>query len=86
MRTFIVTCPDPDCDCEMDVNIEDTDLADTELGHIVTCADCQTETEYVYDAELDDLVPTDEEDDEDDEDEEDTPLVDDDDEGEEKLA
>ena len=37
-----------------------TDLADTELGHLVTCADCQTETEYVYDAELDDLVPADE--------------------------
>lgn len=77
MRTFTVECPE--CDCEMDVDIEEADLADTELGHIVTCADCQTETEYVYDAELDDLVPTDEDD------EDDTPLVDDD-EGEDELA
>ena len=80
MRTFIVECPE--CDCEMDVDINEADLADTELGHIVTCADCQTETEYVYDADLDDLVPADEEDDED---EDDTPLVDDD-EGEDELA
>ena len=60
MRTFIIECPE--CDCEMDVDIEEADLADTELGHIVTCADCQTETEYVYDADLDDLVPADEDD------------------------
>ena len=62
MRTFTVECPNPDCDCEMDVDIEETDLADTELGHIVTCADCQTETEFVYDADLDELVPADEDD------------------------
>ena len=61
MRTFTVECPE--CDCEIDVDIEETDLADTELGHIVTCPelDCQTETEYVYDPDLDDLVPADEE-------------------------
>jgi len=46
----------------MDVDIEEADLADTELGHIVTCADCQTETEYVYDAVFDELVPADEDD------------------------
>jgi hypothetical protein len=67
----------------MDVDIEEADLADTEVGHLVTCADCQTETEYVYDVDLDDLVPADEDDE--DEEDDDTPLVDDD-EGEEELA
>jgi hypothetical protein len=54
MRTFEVECPE--CDCEMDVDIEESDLADTDLGHLVTCADCQAETEYVYDADFDELV------------------------------
>ena len=64
MRTFTVACPA--CDCDLDVEIEDADLLDTELGHLVTCADCQMETEYVYDADLDDLLPADEEDEDDD--------------------
>jgi hypothetical protein len=66
MRIFTVTCPE--CDCDMNVDIEEADLADVETGHLVTCADCQTETEYVYDADLDDLVPADEDNEEDDED------------------
>jgi hypothetical protein len=85
MRTFIVTCPE--CDCDLDVDIEDANLADTELGHIVTCADCQTETEYVYDVELDDLVPADEENEEPDDEGALDGLGDDpDDEGEDELA
>ena len=67
MRTFTVTCPE--CDCDLDVEIEEADLADPETNHTVVCADCQTETEYAYDAELDDLVNVDDEDDEDEADE-----------------
>jgi hypothetical protein len=71
MRTFTVTCPE--CDCDLDVNIEESDLADPETNHTVVCEACQTETEFAYDAESDDLVPVDEEDEEDETD--DTLLV-----------
>ena len=60
MKTFTVTCPE--CDCDLDVEIEEADLADTETNHTVVCEDCQTETEYAYDKELDDLVNVDEDD------------------------
>lgn len=69
LKTFTVTCPD--CDCDLDVNIEEADLADTETNHTVVCEDCQRETEYAYDAELDDLVPVEEDDDDEDDDDED---------------
>lgn len=54
MKTFTVTCPE--CDCDLDVNIEEADLADPETNHTVVCEDCQMETEFAYDAESDDLV------------------------------
>jgi protein-arginine kinase activator protein McsA len=60
MRTFTVECPE--CDCELDVNIEEADLADLETNHTVVCEECHTETEYAYDPESDELVPVDEED------------------------
>jgi len=80
MRTFTVTCPE--CETELDVRIEEADLADPETNHTVVCEECDTETEYAYDPESDDLEAVDEED----EDEtDDTPLVDDD-EGEGELG
>lgn len=60
MRTFTVECPE--CNCELDVNIEEADLADLETNHTVVCEECQTETEYAYDPESDELVDVDEED------------------------
>jgi len=61
MRTFEVTCPT--CDTELDVDIEESDLTDPELGHTVECETCHDITEFVYDADSDELVPVDEDDD-----------------------
>jgi protein-arginine kinase activator protein McsA len=60
MRTFTVTCPE--CETELDVRIEEADLADPETNHTVVCEECDTETEYAYDPESDDLEAVDEED------------------------
>ena len=57
MRTFAVTCPN--CDTELDVDIEEADLADEDLGHTVECEACNMVTEFAYDADLDELVPVD---------------------------
>jgi hypothetical protein len=76
MRTFTVTCPE--CDCDLDVEIEEADLADLETNHTVVCEECHTETEYAYDPVSDELVPVDEEDDDEDteeDDDEDDPLI-----------
>jgi protein-arginine kinase activator protein McsA len=79
MRTFTVTCPE--CETELDVRIEEADLADPETNHTVVCEECDTETEYAYDPESDDLEAVDEED----EDEADTLELIEGDEEEEKL-
>ena len=79
MRTFTVTCPE--CETELDVRIEEADLADPETNHTVVCEECDTETEYAYDPESDDLEAVDEED----EDEADTLELTEGDQEEEKL-
>ena len=82
MRTFTVTCPE--CDCDLDVEIEETDLADLETNHTVVCEDCHTETEFAYDPESDDLYEV-YEDDEDESESDALELTEEGDEEEEKL-
>jgi hypothetical protein len=76
MKTFTLTCPDPDCAEEFDIELEPaTDLTDN--SDLIECPACLEEWEWEYDAEADTLILLPDEDDEAD----DLSLVDTEDEG-----
>jgi len=83
MKTYNVTCPDPDCAEEFKIEMDEADLAEgaTE-GELIECPACEEEWEWIHDADNDILCLLPDEDQDDD-----MPLVSDDeyDEAEDEL-
>lgn len=67
MRTFNVNCTE--CGESLDVEIEESDLADAELIHAVVCEECEADLEFKYDTEFNELVDVTADDDDEEEDE-----------------
>jgi hypothetical protein len=86
MKTYTLTCPDPDCAESFDIELDPTTLTDE--GELIECPECLEEWEWEYDAVTGilALLPDEDEDeeDEDDDEAEDMQLVEDEDEDEDE--
>ena len=62
MKTYDLTCPDPNCEARFPFE-GDPEVLKTEEGETITCPDCAGEWDWMFDADTDTLELLAEEDD-----------------------
>lgn len=54
MKTYTVTCPDPECATAFEFE-GDPEILKTEEGETITCPDCAGEWDWIFDADTNEL-------------------------------